>query len=153
MTGHEPGGAAPDGAAPPPAEAGRLTDDARAVMDAAQATARAYARRFDTLRTLFAAEVGLARDALVQGLVFLLLAMVMVATAYGLLTALLVAGIRTLGAPWPLAIFVPLVLSLGLAWLLVKRAQTVLKLADFEGTRRQIKHHLGRDERAGGDTP
>ena len=121
------------------AGAGKLGDDTQAVLQAARDTAGAYVGALHALRQLFAAEVGLARDALVQALVFLLLAMVMVATAYGLLTALLVAGIRSLGAPWPLAIAIPLLLSAGLAWLGVLRAKSLLRHADFEGTRRQIK--------------
>ena len=131
MTGPEPAG-----------EAGKLGDDAQAVLQAARDTARAYTGALRSLRELFAAEVGLARDALVKALVLLLLAIVMVATAYGLLTALLVAGIRSLGAPWPLAIFIPLLLSLGLAWLGVRQAQAALRHADFDATRRQLKRGL-----------
>ena len=134
------------------AGAGKLGDDTQAVLQAARDTAGAYVGALHALRQLFAAEVGLARDALVQALVVLLLAMVMVATAYGLLTALLVAGIRALGAPWPLAIAIPLVLSIGLAVLAAWRAKALLRHADFEGTRRQIRLGLrGLAEEPGGD--
>ena len=132
--------------------AGPLPDDARAVLAAARDAAAAHVNALHALRKLFAAEVGLAKVALVQALVFLLLAMVMVATAYGLLTALLVAGLRSFGAPWPLAIAIPLVLSIALAGLAAWRARGLLDHADFEGTRRQIKLGLrGITEEPGGN--
>ena len=128
--------------------AGPLPDDARAVLAAARDAAAAHVGALQALRRLFAAEVALAKVALVQALVFLLLAMVMLATAYGLLTALLVAGLRSAGAPWPLAIAIPLVLSLALCGLAAWRARAVLRHADFEGTRRQIARGLGSEDAA-----
>ena len=134
------------------AGAGPLSEDAGAVLAAARDAAAAHVNALHALRKLFAAEVGLAKVALVQALVFLLLAMVMVATAYGLLTALLVAGLRSFGAPWPLAIAIPLVLSIALAALAAWRAKGLLRHADFEGTRRQIRLGLrGLAEEPGGD--
>jgi len=149
MTGADPAGE--PGETPGPGDAGKLGDDAAAVLAAARDSAGAYLGALDALRRLFAAEFGLARDALVQALVFLLLATVMVATAYGLLTALAVAGVRALGAPWPLAIAVPLLLSLGLAWLAARRARALLRHADFEGTRRQLRRGLRAAAPAGDD--
>jgi uncharacterized membrane protein YqjE len=131
--------------------AGPLPDDAREVLAAARDAAAAHLGAVQALRRLFAAEVGLAKAALVQSLVFLLLAMVMVATAYGLLTALLVAGLRSAGAPWPLAIAIPLVLSLALAGLAAWRARALLRHADFEGTRRQLRRGLRGVDGDGGD--
>lgn len=122
-----------------PAPAGKIGDDVQAVLGAARATASAYTGRFDALRRLFAAEVGLARDALVHALIYLLVATVMLGTGYLLVTALVVSGLRALGAPWPLAIFLPLLLSLGVAAWAVLQARKTLKFADFEGTRRQLK--------------
>jgi hypothetical protein len=127
---------------PDPAAAGPLADDARAVLDAARETARAYFGSFDALRQLFAAEVGLARDALIQALVFLLVATVMLGTAYLLITALTVSLLLSAGAPLPLAIAIPLVVSCAVAWFGVARARALLRLADFEGTRRQLKKGL-----------
>lgn len=149
MAGVDPSGA-PD-ASGARADAGRLGDDAAAVLAAARDTAGAYVGALDALRRLAAAEFGLARDALAAALVFLLLAMVMVATAYGLLTALLVAGVRALGAPWPLAIALPLALSLVLAWLAARRARALLRHADFEATRRQLQRGLRAAPGAGDD--
>lgn len=124
---------------PAPGPAGTLSADAQAVVDAAKAAATSYFGGFTTLRRLFAAEVSLARDALVRALVFLLVATVMLGTAYLLLTALVVAGLRAAGAPWPLALGVPLLVSVGIAVVGLLRAKAVLRHADFEATRRQLK--------------
>ena len=123
-----------------PAPAGALGADAQAVLDAAKAAAGSYLGGFTTLRRLFAAEVSLARDALVRALIYLLVATVMLGTAYLLLTALVVAGLRASGAPWPLALGVPLLVSVGIAVFGLLRARKVLHFADFEATRRQLKH-------------
>ena len=139
MSGQDP---APDSAGPArpdPAAAGALGDDARAVLEAARETARAYLGGLDALRQLFAAEVGLARDALIQALIYLLLATVMLGTMYLLVTALAVSLLRSMGAPMPLAIAIPLVVSGAIAGFGVMRARAALRLADFEATRRQLK--------------
>lgn len=133
----EPADSAPPG--PGAATAGPLGDDVRAVLDAARAAARAYAGSFDALRQLFAAEVSLARDALIQALIHLLVVTVMLGTVYLLVTALMVSLLLSAGAPLPLAIAIPLVVSGGIAWYSVTRARALLRHADFEGTRRQLK--------------
>lgn len=140
MNGQEPAQDAPN--PQPPGEAGRLGDDAQAVLSAARDTARAYVGSFDALRQLFAAEVGLARDALIHALVYLLVATVMLGTMYLLVTALVVTGLRSAGAPWPLAIALPLLVSGAIAWFAVLRARAALRLADFEATRRQLRQGL-----------
>lgn len=125
--------------AAPPGPAGPLGADAKAVLDAAKAAATSYFGGFTTLRRLLAAEVSLARDALVRALIYLLIATVMLGTAYLLLTALLVSGLRAAGAPWPLALGVPLLVSVAIAVFGILRARKVLHFADFEATRRQLK--------------
>ena len=137
----EPSAAPPDGEPPRPAPgpAGTVSADAQAVIDAAKAAATSYFGGFTTLRRLFAAEVSLARDALVRALIFLMVTTVMLGTAYLLLTALLVAGLRAAGAPWPLALGVPLLVSVAIAAFGILRARKVLHFADFEATRRQLK--------------
>ncbi|GAB2663378.1 hypothetical protein [Arenimonas aestuarii] len=119
--------------------AGKLGDDAHAVLSAARDTASAYAGTLQALRQLFLAEVGLARHALTQAMVLLMLATVMVATTWGLLTALIVAGIRATGASWLLAISVPLVLSALIGAAAAWRAHGLMRHLDFEATRRQVK--------------
>jgi uncharacterized membrane protein YqjE len=140
MSGQDPAQDAPN--PQPSGEAGRLGDDAQAVLSAARATARAYVGTFDALRQLFAAEVGLARDALIHALIYLLVATVMLGTMYVLLTALVVTALRSSGAPWPLAIAIPLLVSAGIGWFGIARAKALLRLADFEATRRQLKQGL-----------
>ncbi|MCX7034693.1 MAG: hypothetical protein NT046_12145 [Arenimonas sp.] len=134
-----------------PAPAGALGADAQAVLDAAKAAAGSYLGGFTTLRRLFAAEVSLARDALVRALIYLLVATVMLGTAYLLLTALTVAALRSAGAPWPLALGVPLLVSVAIAAFGIVRARHMLHYADFEATRRQLKRgfHVNPHE----DTP
>ncbi len=129
---------------PESAPAGKIGEDAQAVLDAARATAGAYAGSFKALRQLLAADAGLAREALVQALILLLVATVMSGTAYLLVTALVVSGLRYLGAPWPLAIFLPFLLSVIVAALALVRARTVLTYADFQATRRQLKRGFGK---------
>ena len=119
--------------------AGKLGDDAQAVLTAARGTAGAYLGTLQALHRLFLAEFGLARDALVQAMVLLMLATVMVATTWGLLTALLVAAVRAAGASWPLAITVPLLLSIFIGALAAWRARSLMRHLDFEATRRQVK--------------
>ncbi|GGA66135.1 hypothetical protein GCM10011521_00300 [Arenimonas soli] len=119
--------------------AGKLGDDAHAVLSAASSTASAYVGTLRALRELFLAEVGLARHALTQAMVLLMLATVMVATTWGLLTALIVAGIRATGASWPLAIAVPLLLSVLIGAAAAWRAHGLMRHLDFEATRRQVK--------------
>jgi uncharacterized membrane protein YqjE len=124
---------------PDPGPAGAIGADAQAVLDAAKAVASSYFGGFTTLRRLFAAEVSLARDALVRALIYLLVTTVMLGTAYLLLTALLVASLRAAGAPWPLALGVPLLVSVGIGAFGILRARKILHHADFEATRRQLK--------------
>lgn len=119
--------------------AGKLGDDAHAVLTAARDTASAYFGTLQSLKRLFLAEFGLARDALVQAMVLLMLATVMVATTWGLLTALIVARIRATGASWALAISVPLVLSILIGAAAGWRARGLIRHLDFEATRRQVK--------------
>lgn len=126
-----------------PGDAGRITEDAKAIVDAARAVVRAYTTGFTTLRRLFAAEVSLARDAIVRALIFMMVATVLLGTAYLLLTALVVSGLRSAGAPWPLAIFIPLAISVVVSVFAILRARAMLKFTDFEATRRQLKRDLG----------
>lgn len=119
--------------------AGKLGDDAQAVLSAARGTAGAYLGTLQALHRLFLAEFGLARDALVQAMVLLMLATVMVATTWGLLTALLVAAIRGTGASWALSIAVPLLVSIAIGALAAWRAKSLIRHLDFEATRRQVK--------------
>lgn len=119
--------------------AGKLGDDAQAVLSAARGAAGAYVGTLQSLQRLFLAELGLAREALVQATALLILATVMVATTWVLATALMVAAVRATGASWALSIAVPLLLSIAIGVLAAWRAKTLLRHLDFEATRRQVK--------------
>jgi len=136
--------AAPDPEPAPdaPGAPGTLTEDAQALLQSARAALASYGDHLRSLKRLFLEEFALARDAVVAALVFLLLSMVMVATAYALLTVLVVLGLRWAGLPWMLAVFVPLAFSVVFAWLAIVRARALFRYADFESTRRQLEHGL-----------
>lgn len=134
-----------DEAQAPPDAAGPLGDDARAVLGAAQDAAGAYAGAFAALQTLVRAELALAREALLRALLLAVLAGVMIATAWGLLAALSVAGLRSLGLPLPAAIALPMLASAGLALWAMARARAALGLAGFPATRRQVARLWPRD--------
>lgn len=116
----------------------RLRDDARAVLAAARTTARAYGSSGDAFRRLLIADVALARMALLRGVVYLLLCALMVGTAWALLTAIAVMALRAAGASWPVALLVPLLLSLAVAAAAWVKARRALRHADLDATRRQF---------------
>jgi hypothetical protein len=136
--------AAPD---PPPdrhdpGAPGTLSEDAQAVLAAVSAVLRTQVTHFRALKRLFLEEFALARDAIVASLVFLLGAMLLFATAYALLTALLVLGLRWTGLPWAVALLLPLAISAALGWFAFSRARALFRYADFESTRRQLERGL-----------
>ncbi|KFN50140.1 hypothetical protein [Arenimonas composti] len=126
----------PDPAAP--GAAGPLAGDALALLASAKGVVAAYTGHLKALQRLFVEEVALARDAVVQAMVFLLLGMVLLAIVLGLLTVLAVVGLHWAGLSWPLAVLVPLALCAVLAVLAFLRARALFRYADFEGTRRQL---------------
>jgi hypothetical protein len=136
--------AAPDPEPDPdrPGEAGPITDDAKALFEAARDGIAAYAIGLKALKRLFFAEVALARDATVLGLVFLLLSMIGFGTAYALITALVVYLLYWAGVPVVLALLIPLVASGFLGWFTMRRARAEFRYADFEATRRQFERGL-----------
>lgn len=136
--------AAPDPEPDPetPGVAGPLGDDAQALLAAASAVLGTQAAHFRALKRLFLEEFALARDSIVYALVFLLLSMVLFATAYALLAVLVVFGLRWVGLPWMLALAIPLLVSAGLGWIGFTRSRALFRYADFESTRRQLARGL-----------
>jgi hypothetical protein len=116
----------------------RLRQDAHALLDAGRTVVREYGGAGDAFRRLVLSDIALARVALIRGLVFLLLAMLMIGTAYAGLTVMLVLGLQLLGAPLILAILVPVVLSGAAAWWAWHRARMALAFTDMDATRRQL---------------
>lgn len=126
----------------PPGEPGPLTDDAKALFAAVRDGVAAYAIGLRAFKRLFVAEAVLARDAIVIGLVFLLLAMIGFGTAFALLTGLVVWLLVWSGVPVVLSLLIPLVVSGFLGWLGMRRARAAFRYADFAGTIRQFDRGL-----------
>ena len=115
-----------------------LTESARSVYEAARAVAGAWGGTFVALRRLLVADLALAREALVRGLVLLLLAAIMFGTMWVLLTAFMVWLLFKLGLGIGIALGLPLLVSaiIGVvAFLLAARA---LRLADMDASRREL---------------
>src|SRR6185503_12685290 len=94
----------------------RLRQDAHALLDAGRTVVREYGGAGDAFRRLVLSDIALARVALIRGLVFLLLCMLMAGSAYALVTLGLVVGLSQLGVPMLLALAVPTAISAGVAW-------------------------------------
>lgn len=136
--------AAPDPEPDPgaPGEPGPLIEDANALLQAGRDSIAAYATGLRAFKRLFLADAALARDAVVHGLVYLLLSMIGIGTAFVLLTALVVYLLHWAGVPLALALFLPLLASLLIGWLTLRLARGQFRYADFEATRRQFERGL-----------
>jgi len=127
---------------PTPEPAGPLGDDARAVLQAAQSGAQAWADALRALHTLFLAELDLARAALLRSLWLAALVLGLLLAACLLLVTLAVVGLQALGLSWLAAVGVCLLASAALAALAAWRLTRLLRLARFEATRRQLAQSL-----------
>jgi hypothetical protein len=116
----------------------RLRQDAHALLDAGRTVVREYGGAGDAFRRLVLSDIALARVALIRGLVFLLLCMLMAGSAYALVTLGLVVGLSQLGVPMLLALAVPTAISAGVAWWAWHTARKALAFADLDATRRQL---------------
>ena|SRR5687767_4376200 len=116
----------------------RLKRDAQGLLDAGRTVVREYGGAGDAFRRLVLSDIALARVALIRGLVFLLLAMLMIGTTYAFATILLVYGLTQFGAPVWLALLAPIVISAGVARYAWHVARKALAFADLDATRRQL---------------
>ena len=132
MTGPEP--------APP------LTESARSVYDAARNVAGAWSGTFGALRRLLVADIALAREAVIRGVVLLCLAAILFGSAWLMLTALAVWGLHEAGTGWAIALAVPLVVSAILGGIAFWHAASTLRLADLDTSRRQLTLWFGTPE-------
>src|SRR5688500_12230569 len=136
--GTPPSAPTPDSPAAPDPE----PDDANALLSAPRDGIAAYLIGLRALKRLFVAEAVLARDAVVIGLVFLLLAMIGFGTAFALLTGLVVWLLIWSGVPVVLSLLIPMVVCAFLGWLTMRRARAAFRYADFAGTIRQFERGL-----------
>jgi|SRR5688572_31783282 len=139
---HTPAAPDPESDADRPGEPGPLFDDAKALFEATRDGIAAYLIGLRALKRLFVAEAVLARDAVVIGLVFLLLAMIGFGTAFALLTGLVVWLLIWSGVPVVLSLLLPMIVSGFLGWFTMRRARAAFRYADFAGTIRQFDRGL-----------
>ncbi|KAF1711555.1 hypothetical protein CSC70_06215 [Pseudoxanthomonas kalamensis DSM 18571] len=105
------------------------------------------------LRNLIAADIALARAALVRALVWLVVAAVFGASAWLLLMAWLVAVLNGFGLSWPLALAIATALSGAVAALGAWKMLRYFGDANLETSRRQLaRFGLGRDDGDDGDS-
>ena len=93
----------------------RLKSELGSLLEAGRSVAREYGAAGGSFRRLLLSDISLARVALIRGLVFLLLCVIMVGTAWATAMVLLVVGLQQAGLPWLLALAAPLLVSLGIA--------------------------------------
>ncbi len=115
-----------------------LTESARSVFDAARGVAGAWGGSFAALRRLLVADLALARVATVRALLLLMLAAIMFATLWALLTAFTVWLMLQAGLGWGMALGLPLLVSAIVCALAVVYALKALRLANLEASRREI---------------
>ena len=116
----------------------RLKQDVSALLEAGRGVAREYATAGSSFRRLVLSDISLARVALIRGLVFLLLAALMLGTAWVAAMVMIVVALNQAGISLLLALFIPLVISLGVAWYGWHVARKALAFADLDATRRQL---------------
>jgi hypothetical protein len=129
-----------------PEPAPPLTESARLVYAAARNVAGAWSGTFGALRRLLVADIALAREAVIRGVVLLCLAAVLFGTAWLLLATLAVWGLYEAGAGWGFALAVPLVVSAVLGGFAFWQAARTLRLADLDASRRQLTLWFGTPE-------
>jgi hypothetical protein len=116
----------------------RLKQDVGSLLEASRGVAREYGGVGSAFRRLLLADLSLSRVALVRGLVFLLLCALAAGTAWVMAMTMLIVGLWQLGLPWMVAFFVPLAISVGVAWVAWLHARKALSYSDFDATRRQL---------------
>ena len=116
----------------------RLKRDLGSLLEAGRTVAREYGAAGGSFRRLVLSDISLARIALIRGLVFLLLCLIMAGTAWATAMVLLVVGLHQAGLSLLWSLFVPLVVSVAIgryAWGVARKA---LAFADMDATRRQL---------------
>lgn len=116
----------------------RLKQDVSALLEAGRGVAREYAGAGASFRRLVLSDISLARVALIRGLVFLLLCALTIGTAWVAAMVMIVLALSRTGIDMLLAVFIPLVISLGAAWYAWTVARKALAFADLDATRRQL---------------
>ena len=113
------------------------------MYEAARTVAGAWGGTFTALRRLLVADLALAREALVRGLVLLVVSGILFGMAWILLVALAVWGLYVAGLGLGIAIGIPLLLSAALGGVAFWYAAQALRLADLDASRRQLTLWFG----------
>lgn len=124
----------------------RLKQELADLQESGRTAAREYGRAGASLRKLVVADLMLARDAMIRGLVFLLLCALAAGTAWAVAMAMLVIGLTQAGLPLQVALAVPLLVSLVVAYFAWKAASYALSYSDLDATRRQLGSWFPDDE-------
>lgn len=124
----------------------RLKQELADLQESGRVAAREYGRASGSLRRLLVADMMLARDAMIRGLVFLLLCALAAGTAWAVAMAMLVIGMIQLGLPLQVALLIPLLVSLTVAFFAWKGASYALSYSDLDATRRQLGAWFPDDE-------
>lgn len=124
----------------------RLKQELADLQESGRAAAREVGRASASLRRLLVADLMLARDAMIRGLVFLLLCALAAGTAWVVAMAMLVIGLIQLGLPRQVALLIPLLVSLTVAYFAWKGASYALSYSDLDATRRQLGAWFPDDE-------
>ncbi|MBS0463333.1 MAG: phage holin family protein [Proteobacteria bacterium] len=144
----EPEPQPPPSSQSPASDVPPLDESARAIYRAARTLAGAWSGQFAALRALLAADLALAGSALVQGLILLVAAAVVLATAWALLAGLAVWALHRVGLDWGWAIVIPMAVSVAVGALAIWRAQAALRLADLAASRQQAAAWFGGEHTA-----
>ena len=118
------------------------------MYDAARNVAGAWGGTLAALRRLVAADLALARAALVRGLVLLFVAAIMLGTTWVLLTAFAVWAMYKAGVGWGLALALPLLVSATAGVFAFRHASKALRLADLDASRRHLTLWFGTEAEA-----
>ena len=116
----------------------RLKSELGSLVEAGRTVAREYGQAGGLFRRLVLADIALARTALIRGLVFLLLCLIMVGTAWATAMVILVLGMQQLGLSLLVSLAIPLLVSLVVARYAWGVARKALAFADMDATRRQL---------------
>jgi hypothetical protein len=116
----------------------RLKSELGSLLDAGRDVAREYGAAGGSFRRLVLSDISLARVALIRGLVFLLLCLIMAGTAWAAAMVMLVVGLNQAGLSLLLSLLIPLLVSLGVARYAWGVARKALAFADLDATRRQL---------------
>lgn len=133
--------------------AARLKRDLASLLDASRGAARDYGAAGATFRRLLLADLSLARAALVRGLVFLMLCVIMVGTAWVTAMVLLVVALNAAGLSLLWSLTIPLLASLAIAGIAWGVARKALALADLDATRRELAAWFPPEPEAGASSP